>query len=378
MYTIAKNVSGGLRDSLALLDQVSILGIKDTIDKDLIDELLGKINFDTLLNLLKKINSSNVEETIISINEIYKKGNEPRNLAENFIEFLRNVILVINSDNDAFLGFTNLITDNIEKIKSENFNKDTIFQILNIFIEYYKEIKVSTNPYLWVELAGITSCNREAKNINITSEKNAEVKIAQNFKPAISPVIKKEVKQEIKNEPKIEEIENPKAIEPESIKEIKEIEPEITNTNTKDISSIWSDIINSITSLPTKAFFSGVAKLVSIENSKITLGFLNENLIAQAKSSSKLPQLQSAVDKIVNGYSVDFIKITKDTKTLDVKIKKAPIKETSQIQYQTKPIQQPQVEIREEDNNEELEKDKKQYSPEVQEMLEQFSGRIIE
>ena len=44
LFTIAKNVSGGLRDSLALLDQVSILGVKDEIDKDLIEELLGKIN----------------------------------------------------------------------------------------------------------------------------------------------------------------------------------------------------------------------------------------------------------------------------------------------------------------------------------------------
>ena len=34
LFTIAKNVSGGLRDSLALLDQVSILGVKDEITKD--------------------------------------------------------------------------------------------------------------------------------------------------------------------------------------------------------------------------------------------------------------------------------------------------------------------------------------------------------
>ena len=101
LFTIAKNVSGGLRDSLALLDQVSILGVKDEIDKDLIEELLGKINFDVLLNLLKNINEENIEQTLISVDKIYIKGNEPRNLAENFIEFLRNVILVLNSANPA-------------------------------------------------------------------------------------------------------------------------------------------------------------------------------------------------------------------------------------------------------------------------------------
>ena len=61
LFTIAKNVSGGLRDSLALLDQVSILGLKDEITKEMIEDLLGKVNFDVLLNLLKDINDENIE-----------------------------------------------------------------------------------------------------------------------------------------------------------------------------------------------------------------------------------------------------------------------------------------------------------------------------
>ena len=53
--------------------------------------------------LLKDINSTDIEKTLIDVDEIYTKGNEPRNLAENFIEFLRNVILTLNS-NDGLLN----------------------------------------------------------------------------------------------------------------------------------------------------------------------------------------------------------------------------------------------------------------------------------
>ncbi|MBR1617826.1 DNA polymerase III subunit gamma/tau, partial [bacterium] len=100
LLTIAKNVSGGLCDSLALLDQVSILGVKEEIDKDLIEELLGKINFEILFNLLNLMVEKDVEKTLLEIDNIYAKGNEPKSLAENFIEFLKNVIMVLNSNDD--------------------------------------------------------------------------------------------------------------------------------------------------------------------------------------------------------------------------------------------------------------------------------------
>ena len=105
LLTIAKNVSGGLRDSLALLDQVSILGVKEEIDKDLIEELLGKINFEILFNLLNLMVEKDVEKTLLEIDNIYAKGNEPKSLAENFIEFLKNVIMVLNSNDEKYMRF---------------------------------------------------------------------------------------------------------------------------------------------------------------------------------------------------------------------------------------------------------------------------------
>ena len=386
LLTIAKNVSGGLRDSLALLDQVSILGVKDTIDKDLIEELLGKINFDTMLDLLEKINSGDIEATVQKINEIYTKGNEPRNLSENFLEFLRNVILVLDSKNTQNISaFTNLIQNDIERITALNFNKDKILKFLNILVEYYKEIKVSTNPYLWMELAGIACCKLDivSENSPATKQQNC------NIQKAVINVEKPKVVEKEPEKRSIEPIKSESA-KNDTIVEQKEIEvskvepaPALGKENT-DIIALWTNIINSITSPPTKAFFAGVAKLVDIKDKKIILGFLNENLINQAKASTKLSPLQNAINSVAMGYEAEFVKINSDTKTLNIKPKLISAPSDVQTQVQNNPFKNssiPPKEYKKEEFEEDIDEEKhtdKHYSAAVQEMIEQYGGRVIE
>lgn len=394
LFTIAKNVSGGLRDSLALLDQVSILGVKEEIDKDLIEEVLGKINFDVLLELLKNIYAQNIDSALISVDEIYAKGNEPRNLAENFIEFLRNVILVLNSSNPQNITkFTSLVAVDVEKIQSCNFDKDKIIKILNVIIEYYKEIKVSTNPYLWMELAALGATRldlKEACTQNVAQVQN--VAHVQNVVP-IRPV---------QNEVKVNPIQKAKeaalsAQAPiehtmqEKQVEIKEQTQQQTQTNTQipdsiaqnqDSAQIWMNIISAIPSLPARAFYSGVAKLVGIENKKIKLGFLNDNVLQGAKSPSKLSLLENAINSTYSGYSAEFIRIDSDTKIVEVKTKisSAPIQrpQMSVPKPQNNPIQEPKQNLSEDEEEQTPQNEKRHYSPKVQEMIEQFNGRIID
>ncbi|MBQ7287063.1 MAG: DNA polymerase III subunit gamma/tau [Candidatus Gastranaerophilales bacterium] len=407
LFTIAKNVSGGLRDSLALLDQVSILGVKEEIDKDLIEELLGKINFDVLLNLLKNIYDENIELTLQNIDEIYAKGNEPRNLAENFIEFLRNVILVLNSANPANISsFTTLVNADIEKITALNFDKDKVIKILNTLIEYYKEIKISTNPYLWMELAGIACARLDLKTTSAP-------KIVQTQAP-----------QQIQTIKPAQAIQNAKAVAMSAQAPIPQAQPVVQNApqqapqvaiqptqptmqpvaqaptqptapqtqqvpehiaQNQDGAQIWMNIITAIPSLPTRAFYSGVAKLVGVENKTIKLGFLNDAVLTGAKSPAKYSLLENAINSTYSGYSVEFIRIDANTKVVEVKPKIAPAPQARPIQPQVQPTAQTQNPIKQEsasvqDSEEEQTSaaEKRQYSPQVRDMIEQFNGRIID
>ena len=390
LFTIAKNVSGGLRDSIALLDQVSILGVKEEINKDLIEELLGKVNFDVLLELLNNISNQNVEKTIINIEDIYTKGNEPRNLAENFIEFLRNVILVLNSSNDEIISkCTTLITQDIEKIRACNFDKDKITKILNIFVEYYKEIKTSTNPYLWMELAGIAANNpvsQSSQQINIAKQQNqTEIKPLPIKTPVTAPV--KEEKRTVQ----------PEKIEQQEVKPVKEIKeenpiqnppPAQISENSENSAEIWVNVIQAISSLPAKAFYSGVAKLVKIQDKKIVLGFLHENALVQAKSNSKLSQLNDAIAKICPGYSVEFTRIDSTSQTIAVKPKIVPQRPkevipqesnfTDNSKHVSNSIKSDDNQNQQEEEKETSKKNIENYSPKVKSMIEQFNGKIID
>ena len=405
LFTIAKNVSGGLRDSLALLDQVSILGAKEEITKEHIEELLGKINFDVLLNLLKDIYSSDIEHSLADVNNIYSKGNEPRNLAENFIEFLRNVTLVLSSSEvENIKNFTTLIDEDIAKIKSCEFENDKIIKILNVLIEYYKEIKVSTNPYLWMELAVIGASKLDlAQNTTVVVNKTHQVQPIQ--KPVMSAkAAAMEIQKPIEAQPvvanNIEIIEQtpvqpiePK-IEPkieqkiEQAPQIQPISPEIAQN--QDSAQIWANILGAIKSVPTRALFTGVAKLVGINDNKLVLGFLNDTTLNQAKTPNKYSMLENAMKATYPHLSFEFKLISKDTKVIETRPtihqQQAQQAQAQRAQSYNQPAQNPQVQnqipkpekIEDEEENLEAQAEKKNYSPEVQEMLEQFSGRIIE
>ena len=395
LYTIAKNVSGGMRDSLALLDQASVLGTEKKITKETIEDLIGKITFDVLYNLIFDILSRDIEKAVLDVEKIYEKGSEPRNFIENFIEFLKNIILILSSKNDDEAKNLTLIDiDNIKKVKNEPlFNQTKIIKILDKIIEYYKEIKISTNPYLWAELAVINVCSVDDK----MPEKSVSVQKTKELPPVIKEVeikeeeIKKEtpkeeIREEIKEETKKTDIEEIKKEAPIETKE--EIKPSLTNEN--DPAKIWIEILNKVESIPAKFFYSGVGKLVNISQNLITLGFVNQNAIIQAKSDSKYNPLLKAIKSVLgNEGNIEFITVTKDTKIIDTKLnvkistpaQNQTLKTNSEIKENIEPIIPSKTEIKktaDEETDISNKENTKNYTKVTKDMLEAYSGRVIE
>lgn len=395
LYTIAKNVSGGMRDSLALLDQASILGTEKKITKETIEDLIGKITFDVLYNLIFDILSRDIEKAVQDVEKIYEKGSEPRNFIENFIEFLKNIILILSSKNDDEAKNLTLIDiDNIKKVKNEPlFNQTKIIKILDKIVEYYKEIKISTNPYLWAELAVINVCSVDDK----MPEKSVSVQKTKDLPPVIKEVeikeeeIKKEtpkeeIREEIKEETKKTDIEEIKKEAPIETKE--EIKPSLTNEN--DPAKIWIEILNKVESIPAKFFYSGVGKLVNISQNLITLGFVNQNAIIQAKSDSKYNPLLKAIKSVLgNEGNIEFITVTKDTKIIDTKLnvkistpaQNQTLKTNSEIKENIEPVIPSKTEIKktaDEETDISNKENTKNYTKVTKDMLEAYSGRVIE
>ena len=96
LYAIAKNSQGGMRDALALLDQISVLGVNKQIDVNDINEMLGKISYDTLSEVAQYIIESDCAKSVPLIDMIYSKGNEPVQIVANLIQYFRDLMIVKN------------------------------------------------------------------------------------------------------------------------------------------------------------------------------------------------------------------------------------------------------------------------------------------
>ncbi len=421
LYSIAKNVSGGMRDSLALLDQASILGTEKEITKEVIESLIGKLTFDVLYDLTKLILSKDIENSVKAVEKIYEKGSEPRNFVENFIEFLRNLVLVLSSKNDAETSSLTLFSaENIQKIKSDSlFEQKKVIKILDKVIEFYKEIKNSTNPYLWAELMIInitsdifdvtsSSVSYQPSQIKAVSEAFSSPKSAVETKNVSAPVIKKaEPENQIK-----ENHENKIAAEilNANDSDFNKTEPPLENEahlekntsyNEDNPSKIWADILNKVESIPAKFFYSGVGKLISVKDKHITLGFINQNALGQAKSDNKYNPLLKAIKLILGDEGgIEFVTVNENTKIIDTKIN-VKINSPAQSGGYSKPQEQKQITEKNDENpvfpnsgeqehtefhrekNTDTETDSNtadisSYTRMTKDMLESYRGRLIE
>ena len=372
LFNIEKNVSGGMRDSIAMLDQVCILGAWEVITKDMIDVLLGKVTFDKLINLLDKILLHDVENALTLVDEIYSKGSEPRNLCENFMEFLKNIIIILNSKNPHDVTkFCSLSTVDIDTIVKKNYDPKKCSRILDIAIEYYKEVKFATNPYLWVELLIIQAAKTQDIQQNISVQ-------VQQIKPVEQKIVKEEIKPIQKEEKEVKaQIQEP----PQKIKEeskVQEPPQQIQSSDGLNPVDIWSKIVNSIESVPAKFFYSGMAKLVEIDENRIVLGFINHNVITQAKSDLKHKALIEGEKRAFGGvYSFEFVQLGGNIKPLEGANVKPVIKSEPPKQVIKKEAPKPQEQQTQEEKPKEN-IDTSLYSPKVKEMLEAFSGKIID
>ncbi len=168
---IAKKSAGGLRDALALLDQSSVLAIEnEVITKNNIASLLGNISDDDLFELSNTIIEKNPQRVIALTKKILDNGNDPIQIMKELVEYLRNLLLASVCQNVQEVSeLLDMSPENCEKIlsQSKGFQPQELAQILDNLKEQEINIRNSTNPYIWLDVALISVTTRE----NITAQK---------------------------------------------------------------------------------------------------------------------------------------------------------------------------------------------------------------
>ena len=335
LYAIAKNSQGGMRDALALLDQISVLGINKQIDVNDVNEILGKISYDTLSEITQYIIESDCAKSVPLIDSIYAKGNEPVQIVSNLIQYFRDMMIVKNcTDKELIYSLTQINEVNYDKTKAqaEKFTVSEIIQIIDRLSYYTTQIKDTTNKYLWLELCIIDLTNYKnlpsAENllnrIEVLEQKLASgnVAVAQTQPVQVvapPPVVKvKQVEEKVSN---IAPLETPKP----QVKQVEQEKPVQTaqvapQSGGNDLHSLWVSILQSIDSLPNRAFYSNLARPVEITENKVVVAFSKEMFLKQAKEGAKKQALHDAVCRYLNVSNPIIEVVTSDNIDLSKKI----------------------------------------------------------
>ena len=317
LFTIAKNSAGGMRDSISLLDQLSLLGVSKQITSDDVNAILGRISFDILYKISSKIISSSPNEALEVLNEIYNSGNEPLQILTNLSEYFKNLLIVKNCRQELLNELTGLNDAQIEELNKQKEQLETqqIVFLLERITYYIKEIKLASNQHLWLEV-GIIDLANMSENSTLLELQN-RIKTLEvsgiTARPAIQASPIEPVTRPAPIPPAIEKPKEPEVKEHSVVKEMKE-ENEVEFTPPPiskkpdgcDIQTLWKTLLANIKSPATKALLN-LATPVKIASDEVIITFKNDKLVSQINDTNKKQMLIEAANTMFNQNSTNVI-----------------------------------------------------------------------
>lgn len=426
LFTIAKNSAGGMRDSIALLDQLSVLDGEEAISTDDINNLLGRLSFDTLNSLADKIVKSEPQNAIEDLEKIYNSGNEPVQILTNLMDYLKNLLIIKNCRKEIAFELTQANDAQVKALteQAENLETHQIVFLIDKCSEYIKELKLTNNPRLWLEVAIIDLANL-TENTSLVELQNRvarleggtiqPVKVAT-YKTAPSPVLKPEIghaKPDVVMQKEVEHVQTQKPKQPisEPVSPTKTVEeqapvdnddfspmPKSKPLDSSDVSVLWGQLLTLIQSPPTRALLKQWANPIKIAPDETVLSMKNEIFLNQVQSGSKKQAIIEALDSLFsqsNSNVVVRLPHPNDTQVKPSTVSAQPVRQSQpkpQIKQSPvmKPVEKaPEVEAEEvEELREEAVKSTKAdtaskieaslHSDNVNMVMELFDGKVIE
>ena len=332
---IAQNSAGGMRDSIALLDQLSVLSSADAaIDVDDINRLLGRLSFGSLSALFDEISTSNQSKALEVLTDIYNKGNEPIQILSNFLEYLRNALIVKSTDVAAALNIIQMDEAQIQQLseKVKGLETHQLVSLIDKCSSYIKELKQSVNPKLWLDVSILDMANLventklEDLQKRITALESGEGTRLMNisaYNTPPSPVSKhiQQVKAAISQN--IAQITAAPAPAPKVPVQTSKPSPKTAATEDEvlnnpvpmskpaadsGIKNLWVKLLENISSVPSKAILKQQALPVKITQEEVIISIKNPNWLKQfAPDGNKHSYIVEAVNTLFSGGAKKII-----------------------------------------------------------------------
>ncbi len=144
---LARHSNGGLRDAQTLLDQLRLLG--ETVTPQIIDDLVGAVSENSLLDLLKAIANSHPDVILAQLRAIYGMGKEPLSVLGNLLEFYTQAIVALSSPEQL----TTVSSEVNQLLKDFSLDTNTLLSQLSHLRNCESQVKFSRQPRIMLEVA---------------------------------------------------------------------------------------------------------------------------------------------------------------------------------------------------------------------------------
>ena len=299
---IAQNSAGGMRDSIALLDQLSVLNSSDTaISVDDINNLLGRLSFNSLSNLFGAIVESDQNKALDVLNEIYNQGNEPVQILSNMLEYFRNALILKSVGDNVSNAVVQLNAEQVKSLaeKLQNVETHQLVSLIDKCASYIKELKLTANPKLWLDVSILDMANLTEntkledlqKRISMLESGGApRVVNSSPYNTPPSPVKKPEVMRpsikptEHKAEQQSAQVHKP--VQPQQAAHteeevLSEPVPMSKPAPSNSLKGLWVKLLENISSFPSRAIFKQQAIPVKITPDEVIISIKNQSWLKQ-------------------------------------------------------------------------------------------------
>ena len=155
---IAKTADGSMRDSLSLLDQCIAFNYGEELTYDKVLNVLGAVDTEVFSKLFSAIYTQDINAALTLLADIVIQGRELSQFVNDFVWYLRNLMLVQASD--QMEDVVDISSDNLKALKAQaqEVDVDTILRYIRVFSELSSQMRYAAQKRILIEITLIKMC----------------------------------------------------------------------------------------------------------------------------------------------------------------------------------------------------------------------------
>jgi len=318
LNVIAQAAEGGMRDGLSILDQaISFSNGAITLEDAL--EVTGSLTYDMMDRFIVACKQEEPATCLELLDEMLTSGKEPRRLLENLLVYCRDLLIYQKAPQlltEKAQHFTETLKQSAEDIAAEQ-----IYAWIDILNEAQNEIRFSTNPRVYLEVAVVKLAGKvSSEKVSTDSQTVADSQEVTQLKEQITD-LQKEIAQ-LK-----EQIGQPQTqVQPAQNKEKKatnthyrlpkkrvfKVLKEATKKELTSVKEIWEDLLASL-SVTQKAMLRASQPKAASPNG-LVIAFDYEIICKKAANDQEfIAAVQNSISRMISGYKPDLVYITDES-----------------------------------------------------------------